>query len=106
MGNFNQQPMNTETKASDDRRAHQESRMAHCRLAHYPDIQAEAIANHYTSVAMEALQLKKMVEMAREYGDHDGKLQDGIDYKANLIKKAHMAAFGIELEWNAQTMSQ
>jgi hypothetical protein len=72
--------------------------LARRRLSECPDYQAEAIAKHYTSLAIIALNLSEMLRQ-RRYGDNPQVLDDPIAYCVEQIKSSHRYDFGIELEW-------
>jgi hypothetical protein len=68
------------------------------RLSECSDYQAEAIAKHYTSLAIVAMNLSEMLRQ-RRYGDNPQVLDDPIAYCVEHIKSSHRHDFGIELEW-------
>lgn len=85
-----------------------ESAVQECRfrrLSQSPELQAEVIANHYTGLAITALQLKDALKNRRE-GLHHGLPTEHIDQLIEMLvnefKAHHMAAFGIALEWPEQ----
>lgn len=67
-----------------------------------PDMQAEQIANHYTKLALLAMDLRKCVEI-RRYADLHGWALDNADAMiarmVQEIKQQHWYDFGIPLEW-------
>jgi hypothetical protein len=72
--------------------------LARKRLSECPDYQAEAIAKHYASLAIVAMNLLEMLQQ-RRYGTNPQVLDDLIDYRVEQIKSSHRLDFGIELEW-------
>lgn len=74
---------------------------AYDRLARCPELQAEAIARHYTTLAPMAAQLLYLIEAqasseaCRMHGDVAG----AIAHCVNEIKRNHRFDFGLELAW-------
>ena len=64
----------------------------------YPEYQADAIARHYTSLALVALTLRRMLS-ERRYSNKCPEADKLIDYLVLQIKEKHRNDFGLELEW-------
>lgn len=70
-------------------------------LAEHPEIQAEAIAHHYASLASMAMHLRALVK-ERHYlqlGQSSESLNMCIDRCVNEICTAHERDLGLALEW-------
>lgn len=71
-------------------------------LLRYPHLQAEAIAEHYTKLAMIAMDLRHLTNM-RRHADHDNTEIDwAINNITDGIKRQHLEDFGIPLEWEEE----
>jgi hypothetical protein len=71
-------------------------------LSEHQHIQEETIANHYSSLAHMAMQLRMLIEernFIRRNGHDSKNLDDAIEMMTKEIKKIHLADFGLELEW-------
>lgn len=95
--------MSAETSASAARYEAAVKAMRQERFMLHPETQAEAIANHYVTLAMLAIQTLEMIKV-KEHGPRLGygeksPLDDAIEHNIQTIKRAHAYDFGIELEW-------
>lgn len=77
---------------------HMEMVQQYDRLAEHPSAQAEAIANHYSSLAALACDLRELT-LRWQLTGRSFELRCLIDQQVELIKDAHRRDLGIELVW-------
>jgi hypothetical protein len=75
-----------------------EGEQTRLRLARYPELQAEALAHHYTRVASLAILLEELTKIRRLDGP-DKDTDKVIGFIMEDIKEAHLKDLGIPLEW-------
>lgn len=68
-------------------------------LGSYPQMRAQAIARHYTSVAAMAGRLDGLVRSAQLTPEPPKEVTDAIDDLTNQIKEAHLRDLGLPLKW-------
>jgi len=68
-------------------------------LANHPHLQAEAIADHYSSLAAVAMDMRKMVELRRRSGGSP-EMDRCIERLTKEFVDHHREDFGIELSWS------
>jgi hypothetical protein len=95
------QPLLPEDPASAIRLREMQIKHAHHRLRCMGSLsQIEAIANHYCSVAKEAMMLRHLLNEYRHGGGKGMALDDLVSASAQRIKLAHATDLGLELDWN------
>lgn len=76
----------------------QKARRIYETLRSNPQTQAEKIAEHYLKLANGALDLREMLIHRNNYGSTSA-LEESIATAVECFRAAHLADFGIELEW-------
>lgn len=73
-------------------------------LVGHPERQAEAIIHHYAAHASMAIDVFRVMEKYRGLHpqDHPDHYRDYINHAVYLIRRGHLADFGIPLEWEAK----
>lgn len=86
---------------SPDTIARIEGEQTRLRLARHPELQAEALAYHYTRMATLAANLSELVKIRRLYPLRYGgeSMDKAIEFLIKDIQEAHLKDLGIPLEW-------
>lgn len=86
------------TSGSALRRDQYEMMRTHALLAEHTEARAEAIANHYTTYAQLAMELRKLTELRKRMGPSED-ADKAIEMITDEIKAGHAKDLGIELLW-------
>lgn len=75
------------------------------RLQAHPHLQAEAIADHYSKLAVMSMELRKLVDM-RRYSGGSSEMDRCIERLTKEFVGQHREDFGIELSWSPTNTPQ
>jgi hypothetical protein len=79
--------------------------IAQDRLSGHPRQQEDAIAEHYASLMSQSRDLYELARR-RRYGPPNAEIDACIAHLVGVVKRAHLRAFGIPLEWSHESTFQ
>lgn len=76
-----------------------EGEQTRLRLARHPELQAEALAHHYTRLAALSGDLLYLVRLQKYYKGRNESAEESIERLMKVIQETHLKDLGIPLEW-------